>query len=404
MKPLLTNIGKIVKPFRKHLTAFGGLVLLVILIKLFNYSVTEGVSDTAYKNYFNSSYKVFGISLPQAPEFCGERVPISDYTIRESLEKELLVNTYWQSQTVLFFKRCNRWFPVIEPILKQHGVPDDFKYIALVESGFTNVVSPAGATGFWQLVEPTAKNYGLEISDEVDERYNVEKSTEAACRFFREAYERYHNWTLVAASYNLGMGGIDKQLEKQKVTNYYDLFLNEETARYVFRILAVKDIITRPKAYGFELRKKDMYPPLPTFTVKIDSSVTDLTDFAIKKGVTYKILKVLNPWLRKNTLDNPSKKTYQITLLKKGARIYPEDDIPETTIPVPDSSRFVTPAEIAMDSLSRILKHHVQEEEHIDVLAKKYGVTEAMIRNWNHLDAAADVKAGQDILILRTNK
>jgi membrane-bound lytic murein transglycosylase D len=398
------RIASVLRPFKKHFAAFGGLILLVILLRLFNYSVNEGVSDTAYRNYFNSSYKVFGISLPKAPEFCGEAVPVSDYIIRESLEKELLVNTYWQSQTLLFFKRCNRWFPVIEPILKQHGIPEDFKYVALIESGFTNVVSPAGATGFWQFVEPTAKNYGLEINEEVDERYNVEKSTEAACRFFREAFEKYHNWTLVAASYNLGMGGIDKQLEKQKVSNYYDLFLNEETSRYVFRILAVKDILTRPKAYGFELRKKDLYPPLPTTVVKIDSGIADLADYAIQKGTTYKILKLLNPWLRKSALSNPEKKAYLFVFLKKGTHLYPEDEALAENSSHSDSLRFVTPAEIAIDSLSRIVKYVVLESDHLSTLAMKYGVTEEMIRSWNHIDPKSDVKAGEEIVILRTNK
>jgi membrane-bound lytic murein transglycosylase D len=168
MKPAMIRAGLFFKSFKKHLMAFCGLIILTLLIKLFDYSVSDPISDKAYKNYFNSSYKVFGITLPKAPEFCGEPVPLSDYSIRESLEKELLVNTYWQSQTLLFFKRCNRWFPVIEPILKKNGIPEDFKYIAVVESGFTNVVSPAGATGFWQLVDATARNYGLEITDEID--------------------------------------------------------------------------------------------------------------------------------------------------------------------------------------------------------------------------------------------
>ncbi|HXC04826.1 MAG TPA: lytic transglycosylase domain-containing protein [Bacteroidia bacterium] len=353
MKNRLLTVLHYLARFRKHFTAFLGLVMLVVLIKLFNYATGDPVSDKAYQNYFNSSYKIFGITIPKAPEFCGEPVPLSDYTIRESLEKELLINTYWQSQTLLFFKRCNRWFPVIEPILKRNSIPDDFKYVAVIESGLTNVVSPAGATGFWQLVDPTARNYGLEISEEIDERYSVEKSTEAACRFFHEAYAKYHNWTLVAAAYNLGMGGIDKQLEKQKTNNYYDLFLNDETARYVFRILAVKNILIQPKTYGFELRKKDLYPPLPTYVVKIDSSVTDLTDFALKQGTTYKILKILNPWLRKNSLNNTLKKTYSLQFLKNGAKLYAEDETEPAVPGTSDTSHYVTPAEITIDSLRK---------------------------------------------------
>jgi membrane-bound lytic murein transglycosylase D len=395
---------KYILRFKKHILSFCGLVLLLITIKLFNFSVTDPISDKAYKNYFNASYKVFGITIPKTPEFCGEPVPVSDYSIRESLEKELLVNTYWQSQTLLFFKRCNRWFPVIQPILKRNHIPDDFKYIAVVESGFTNVVSPAGATGFWQLVEPTAKNYGLEITDEVDERYNVEKSTEAACRFFKEAYEKYHNWTLVAASFNLGMGGIDKQLEKQKASNYYDLFLNDETARYVFRILAVKDILTRPKTYGFELRQKDLYPALPTYSIKVDSSVTDLADFAIKQGVTYKTLKMLNPWLRKSNLPNSEKKTYYFLLLKKGAKIYAEDETEQPSAVQPDTTRFVTHTEITLDSLRRNFTHIVQAEESLSAIAKKYNVPEDLLRKWNHLGPTAEPVSGQELIIIRTNQ
>jgi membrane-bound lytic murein transglycosylase D len=404
MKPAMIRAGLFFKSFKKHLMAFCGLIILTLLIKLFDYSVSDPISDKAYKNYFNSSYKVFGITLPKAPEFCGEPVPLSDYSIRESLEKELLVNTYWQSQTLLFFKRCNRWFPVIEPILKKNGIPEDFKYIAVVESGFTNVVSPAGATGFWQLVDATARNYGLEITDEIDERYNIEKSTDAACRFFKEAYEKYHNWTLVAASYNMGMGGIDKQLEKQRTASYYDLFLNDETSRYVFRILAVKDILIRPKAYGFELRSKDLYPSLPTYAVKVDSSISDLADFAIKQGSTYRTLKLLNPWLRKSTLTNPDKKAYKILFLKKGARIYAEDETEPLSPDKADTTRFVTHAEIVIDSLSHGLSHIVMEKETLSEIAKKYGITEELLRQWNHLNANAEVKIGQELVILRSNK
>ncbi len=404
MKELIRNPVKFIMRFKKHILSFCGLVVLLLIIRLFNFSVSDSISDNAYKNYFNSNYKIFGITIPKTPEFCGEPVPVSDYAIRESLEKELLVNTYWQSQTLLFFKRCNRWFPVIQPILKRNHIPDDFKYIAVVESGFTNVVSPAGATGFWQLVEPTARNYGLEITDEVDERYNVEKSTEAACRFFKEAYEKYHNWTLVAASYNLGMGGIDKQLEKQKTSNYYDLFLNDETSRYVFRILAVKDILTRPKTYGFELRQKDLYPALPTYSIRVDSAISDLADFAIRQGITYKTLKMLNPWLRKTTLPNVEKKTYNLLLLRKGAKIYPEDETEQQVSATTDTSRFITSTEIALDSLNRNFTHLVKDHENLTEIAKQYNVQEDLLRKWNHLGAKDEITAGQELIIPRKNQ
>lgn len=310
---------------KKYLIAFGAVVLLWATLKLFSYSLTDNLSDNAYEDYFNMNYKVFSIRIPKNLNFADEKVPITDFSVREAVEKELIINTYWQSQSLLLHKRANRWFPLIEPILKKNNIPEDFKYIALIESQLTNVVSPQGATGFWQLVEPTAKGYGMEITEEVDERYNVQKSTEAACKYFKEAYKQFNNWTLVAASYNLGMGGIQNQLDKQKVESYYDLLLTDETARYVFRILAMKEIISRPKVYGFELRKKDLYPVMVTKKIIIDSTIHNLADFAIAQNINYKILKLFNPWLRANTLTIGEKKKYIIEIPKNGVKIYDMD-------------------------------------------------------------------------------
>ena len=215
------------------------------------------------------------------------------------------------------FKRAYRWFPIIEPILKQHKIPPDFKYIALIESGFINKVSPAGAEGFWQFIKETGIKYGLEINEEVDERYNIEKATEAACAFFNEAHKKYNSWTMAAASYNRGINGIDKQIDKQRVSNYYDLLLNEESSRYVFRILAMKIIMSHPTQYGFYLRKKDLYPPIPTKVVMVDSTIHDLTTFAMKHKINYKILKEFNPWLTEGSLKNKEKKTYKIIIPKE---------------------------------------------------------------------------------------
>jgi hypothetical protein len=305
--------------------ALGTAILLISLIKLFSYSYSDTISDSAYEDYFNASYKTFSVRIPKNLNFAGEKTPIMDFSVREAMERELVVNTYWQSQSLLLHKRANRWFPVIEPILQKNGIPDDFKYIALIESQLTNVVSPQGATGFWQIVESTGSNYGMEISEDVDERYNVARSTEAACRYFNESYKIFNNWTLVAASYNLGIGGVQAQLDKQKVKSYYDLALTEETARYVYRILAMKEIISRPKVYGYMLRKKDLYPPVATKKVAVDSTIHDLADFAIAQGINYKILKLFNPWLRTNTLTNPTKKKYLIEIPKGSMNIYDMD-------------------------------------------------------------------------------
>jgi len=214
----------------------------------------------------------------------------------------------------LIIKRANRAFKIIEPILEKNGVPNDFKYLAVIESSLINAVSPAGAKGVWQFMPATAKEIGMEVNECVDERYHLEKSTEAACKFLVAAKVKFGSWTLAAASYNGGITGVNKQIDFQKVTNYYDLLLNEETSRYVFRILALKEIMKAPEKFGFEIPKQDFYELYPTRKIEIDTSVTNLADFAIRQGVNYKILKLYNPWLRNTQLDNKNRKKYLIEL------------------------------------------------------------------------------------------
>src|SRR5690554_388726 len=274
---------------------------------------TEEV-DISYQRYFNDSYKIFSLNIPDGLSFAGERVPLEIEDVRESLDRELLVNTYWQSQSLLFHKRANRWFPVIEPILAENGVPDDFKYLAVIESGLDNVVSPAGATGYWQIMRDTGREYGLEINNEVDERYNVEKSTVAACKYLKKAYEKYGSWTMAAASYNVGMRGLERQVNRQKSDSYYDLLLNTETGRYLYRTIAIKEILSKPAQYGFHFRPKDLYQPYETYSVTVNTAVDDFADFAFEHGVNYKILKILNPWLRDTYITNPQNKEYTIQL------------------------------------------------------------------------------------------
>ncbi len=287
-------------------------------VHLFTYSTTTRDSDVDHRRSFNDGYKVFSLTIPNELNFCGEEVPLQRLEVRERLDRELMVNTYWQSNTLLAHKRANRWFPMIEKILKQEGVPDDMKYISVIESGLTNVVSPAGAAGYWQFMKDAAIEYGLEVNDEVDERYHVEKSTIAAAKFLKAAYARHGSWALAAASYNLGMGGVNKQLTKQKRQNYFDLLLNEETSRYVFRIIAMKEIIEDPERYGFHLRKKDLYPPYVTRRVEITGPIEDIADFALRQGTDYKTVKLLNPWLRDNKLTNRNGKTYVLLLPGEG--------------------------------------------------------------------------------------
>lgn len=299
------------------------ITLFVIVGGIFFLSFLESKEFKNYEDHlrnFHEKYGVYALELPETIEFAREKVPLQNFDVKESLDAELHINTYWHSRTFLMIKRANRYFPVIEQILKEEGVPDDFKYLVVAESGFENVKSPSGAVGFWQFLKSTAIDYGLEVNAEVDERYNLEKSTRAACKYFKKSYEKYHNWTLVAASYNMGSNGLQRQIVRQKSYNYYDLLLSEETARYVFRVLAFKLILSNPKEYGFYLRDKDLYPIIETYDLKIDSTVNNFADFAIDLGINYKILKYFNPWLRSNKLTNLHRKTYTLKIIKDGSR------------------------------------------------------------------------------------
>lgn len=271
-------------------------------------------NDKQYREEFVAHTKFYAVEIPDKLEFAGEQVPLDVYYCREGLDRELLVNTYWHSNTMLMLKRAARYFPVIEPILKKNNVPDDFKYLALIESGLANVVSPSNASGFWQFLDKTARQYGLEVTEQVDECYHVAKSTDAACRYLKAANSEYNNWTLAAASYNAGQGRIGREWKRQNTTDYYDLYLNSETSRYIYRILAMKLIYENPAGYGFYLRNKDLYPPISTYSILIDTSINDLVNFAARNKVNYKILKEFNPWLRNDELKVSPGKSYTIDL------------------------------------------------------------------------------------------
>jgi hypothetical protein len=278
-----------------------------------------GINENVFYNKFNDSYNIFALPKPESDlYFCNERVPLENPDIWERYDKELLKNTYWQSNTLLLQKRAAKYFPIIEDILSKNNIPDDFKYLALIESGLENVTSPAGAKGFWQILKGTGQEYGLEINKEVDERYHLEKSTEIACKFLNESFEKFNNWTMAAASYNMGRAGLARQVKRQKENSYYDLILNQETSRYLFRIIAVKQIIENPKKYGFNMIKKDTYSYIPVDEIKVDTTVNNLADFASLHDINYKILKLHNPWLREAYLPNKSRKKYTIKIPKKG--------------------------------------------------------------------------------------
>lgn len=259
-------------------------------------------------------------ALPESVTFAGEPMPLENFDTRESLDRELNATAYRHGSTLLSIKRAGRFFPEIEKILKEQGIPDDFKYLACAESDLSNAISPVGATGFWQIMEGTAKEYGMTVNSEVDDRYNLEKSTLFACRYFKKAYERYGSWTMAAASYNNGISGLDEQVNIQKETDYYDLLLNEETARYIFRIVSLKLIMADPAEYGFNVDPEDMYKPVPYTEVKVDTAVVSFEQFSRKFDTNYKMLKFLNPWLRKPYLTNPTGREYIIRVPVRDAR------------------------------------------------------------------------------------
>ncbi|RYD58261.1 MAG: lytic transglycosylase domain-containing protein [Sphingobacteriales bacterium] len=266
------------------------------------------------QNHGQLQYKWNAPDMPQNLTFAGEKVPLERTDVKEQLDRELMYNYYNQTSTAFVLKMANRWFPIIEPILAANGVPDDFKYLCVAESALKNQTSPVGAVGFWQIMPRTAPEYGLEVRAEVDERYNVAKSTEAAAKYLKQAYQRFNSWTAAAASYNMGQGGLNGKSKAQLTKDYYSLQLSDETMRYVHRILAFKLLIGNPEQYGFRIEEHDVYEPLKTRIVAVTSSIPSLASFAKKMGTSYKKLKELNPWLREERLTVKAGKSYQIQL------------------------------------------------------------------------------------------
>jgi hypothetical protein len=298
---------------------------IIITIGLIFFAITLFFTDNTTnansnpEEDFPQGYKIISPEIPNYLEFAGEKIPTENFEVYERLEREFLSNTYWHSATILAIKRANRWFPLIEPILKKNNIPDDFKYLAVAESNLENVISPAGATGFWQFMKPAGEKYGLEINSLVDERYDVEKSAEAACKYLRDSYNMFGSWIASAASYNMGQDGVKNQRERQKSKNYFNLVLNSETSRFVARIVSLKYILQNPEKYGFDIKSEDKYKPLEYSEIMLDSSVADLADYATSLGINYFILKMYNPWLRDNYLSNKTKKAYTIKLPKEGS-------------------------------------------------------------------------------------
>ena len=298
------------KIWRRYVAPFL-VVMNIAVVVILLLSAQSGNTEVVVKK----EAKYEPVQLPDAVSFAGEKMPLDRFYVKEALDRELLSNAYFHSQTIRYIKTVPRYFPIIEPILKEHGIPDDFKYLAVAESGLNpRAISPVRAVGFWQLMEGTAKDYGLEINSEVDERYHIEKATHVACEYIKKAYEKFGSWTMVAAAYNRGMTGVNRQIERQKEDDYYDLLITTETARYVYRIVALKLILENPEKYNFNIPEEDKYQIIPTKKVEITGSVSNFADYAQKHGLSYKVFKDFNPWLRENELTYSGRKRYWVEI------------------------------------------------------------------------------------------
>jgi len=301
------------KDFFRKVKSLNNVSLLVILI--FVFFISFGISKTRFLTNGNeSSYHIYSISIPEKVSFAGEEITLDEDDLIERMDKEFLVNTYWQSNTILLIKRANKYFPQIEKILIDEGVPTDFKYLALIESGLENVTSPTGAKGFWQIMRTTGKEYGLEINSNVDERYNLNLSTRLACKYLKKARDKFGSWTLAAAAYNRGMTGLQNKIANQNQNAYENILFGDETKRYVFRIIALKNIVESPESFGFFIKKEQMYKPIEYKEIKIDKPINNISDFSDDLGLNYKNFKILNPWLLENHLNNKSRKVYTILI------------------------------------------------------------------------------------------
>lgn len=360
---------------------------------------TKGIEN--YPSYQNTNFSVFGLNIPRNLSFCGEKIPTNNYALKDNLEKEFFKNKHWKNSAGYLFSKAAKWFPYIQPILKKEGVPDDFKYVAVIESHLSNAISPAGAAGFWQLVPSTARHYGLVVNETTDERMDVEKSTHAACKLIKYAYSIFKNWTLSAAAYNLGVGGIQNALAKQKSDNYYDLLLNKETGSFVYRILAYKTLLSNPESLGLKKKSLNYYPKVPIKIIKIDSSITDLKHFARTIKCNIALIKLFNPWLLGDKLDNPDKHVYEFKIPKKGNADYSPyyADLMKSMIIESNTVQLAV-----ADSLSvpeeNVINHSINANETLKDIAEFYKVNEAELKMWNNLKDSTAIKAG-DILIIK---
>lgn len=328
------------------------LVPLALVVGAIALVGSSNSSDTAHLKRLGTHATTISLDPPDDLNFAGEIVPLHDFDVQERLDNQLIRYIYYHSASIMNIKRAARWRPEMTRILRANKVPEDFFYLCVAESHLTNATSPVGAKGFWQFMKATAELYGLEVSNQVDERYDPIKSTHAACRYLKDSYQKFGNWTLVAASYNMGMAGLQRQIDRQQVDNYYDLYLNQETAAYVFRILALKTVLENPGAYGFEITDEQLYQPLRYKTVKVTETQEDMIEFARKNGTTYKMLRVMNPWLLGDRLEVSGGKVYELKIPRNADNLdHASELIPDTGTTVMDSTVSDSTRQVLADSL-----------------------------------------------------
>jgi len=401
LKLSLTNFS--IKRYR-WLIGPGLFLLLCLLYVLFKvFILSPSINQISYQDNNNRS---FNLIVPQKLNFCGEVIPTNNVKINKALAEEFYNNTYWKNNSSILFKKAQRWFPVIEPILKQQGIPNDFKYLAVIESHLSNVTSPAGAAGFWQLVPVSAYNFGLEVNDLVDERYHVEKSTLAACQLIKQAYALFKNWTLAAAAYNFGINGIQKALDCQKTDNYFDLLLNDETGAYVYRLLAYKTLLSSPKHFGIKKHhhigsKNNLLFKI----VKVDTSITHLQYLAWHVNCSVAEIKQFNPWLLSDALINPARKVYEFKLPKNSKINYSDylNDVQSSKSSYQKKQIEKDSAKLKfLDTIPQVKKaiyYVVKINEPLKNLAHFFNVDEEDLRKWNNLKPNDMAVKGQTLTI-----
>lgn len=375
------------------MVSFIGLALLQFTVLYF-----KGGNEN-FPSYQNNNFSVFGLNIPRNLSFCDEKIPTNDYALKDNLEKEFFKNKQWKNNAGYLFSKAQKWFPYIEPILKKEGVPDDFKYVAVIESHLSNAVSPAGAAGFWQLVPSTARHYGLIVNEGVDERLDIEKSTHAACKLIKYAYSIFKNWTLTAAAYNLGVGGIQNALANQKSDNYYDLLLNRETGSFIYRILAYKTLFANPEHLGLKKKSLKYYPKVPVKIIKVDSSITNLNHFAKKINCNIALLKLFNPWLVSDKLENPDKHVYEFKIPKKSNADYSSYYADLMKSDIIDSNSVQLAVVDTLLTKENVINHLVSATENLKDIAEFYDVNETDLKAWNNLKDSVAIKPGDKLII-----